>query len=150
VASHDGATLKVTELFSTSHSTANVGLWRLHGCVLDFIHVAEIDESIHLKGCPHTKLYFWPCSVSRVSFILYTIHRCSTFFEHVAKILQWFIKHVNKNKDEKLTKQARISAVISMKKTLFHPVGEISPANRGPRAAPRGESENKSHGNPST
>ena len=49
VVSYDGATLKVTELFSTAHSAANVCVWRLHGCVLDFMHlsamgVAEIAE----------------------------------------------------------------------------------------------------------
>ena len=53
--SYDGATLK-------GHSTANVCLWRLHGCVLDFKHlsamgVAEIAESANLKGCPHTFVY---------------------------------------------------------------------------------------------
>jgi hypothetical protein len=53
------AMLKVTKLFSTGNSTANVCLWRLHGCVLDFIHlsatgVAEITESTNLKGWPHT------------------------------------------------------------------------------------------------
>ena len=42
--------------------TVNVCLWRLHGCVLDFIYlsatdVAEIAESTHLKGCPHTFVY---------------------------------------------------------------------------------------------
>ena len=57
MASYDGATLKVTELFSTGHSTANV--WRLHGCVLDFIHlsatgVAEIAEYTNLMEGPHT------------------------------------------------------------------------------------------------
>ena len=51
--------LKVTEPYSTGHSTANVCLWRLHGCVLNFIHlsaasVAKIAKSTHLKGCPHT------------------------------------------------------------------------------------------------
>jgi hypothetical protein len=40
----------------------NVCLWRLYGCVLDFIHlsaigVAEIAESTNLKGCPHTFVY---------------------------------------------------------------------------------------------
>ena len=59
VASYDGAMLKVTELFSKGHSTANVCLWRLHGCVLNCIHlsatsVAEIAESTHLNWCPHT------------------------------------------------------------------------------------------------
>jgi hypothetical protein len=59
VASYDGATLKVTELFSIGHSTANVCLWRLHGCVLDVIQlsatgVAEIAKSTNLKGCPPT------------------------------------------------------------------------------------------------
>jgi hypothetical protein len=35
----NGAALEVNELFS--HSTANVWLWRLHGCVLDhFIHLS--------------------------------------------------------------------------------------------------------------
>ena len=58
VASYDGGTLKVTGLFSK----ANVCLWRLHGCLLDFIHlsatgVAEIAESTHLKGCPYTFVY---------------------------------------------------------------------------------------------
>ena len=33
-------TLKVTELFSYGHSTANVCHWRLHGCVLYFIHLS--------------------------------------------------------------------------------------------------------------
>ena len=59
---HDSATLKVTELFSTGHSTANGCLWRLHGFVLNFIHlsatgVAEIAESTNLKWCPHTFVY---------------------------------------------------------------------------------------------
>ena len=58
MASYDGAALKVTELFSIGHSTANVCLC-LHGCVLDFIQlsatgVAEIAKSTHLKGCPPT------------------------------------------------------------------------------------------------
>ena len=62
MASYDGATLKVTELFSTGHSTANVCQWRLHGFVLNFIHlsamaVAEIAKSTHLKGCPHSFVY---------------------------------------------------------------------------------------------
>jgi hypothetical protein len=60
VASYDGATLKV---FSTGHSTANVCLWRLHGCQLDFIHVsatgvAEIADSTNLNVCPHTAVHF--------------------------------------------------------------------------------------------
>ena len=41
-ASHDGATLKVAELFSMTHSTANVCLWRLHGCVLDLKHLSAM------------------------------------------------------------------------------------------------------------
>ena len=58
MASDDGATLKVTELFSMAHSTANVCVWRLHGCVLDFIHLLamgmdELAESTNLKSCPH-------------------------------------------------------------------------------------------------
>ena len=61
-ASFDGATLKVTELFSKGHSTANVCRWGLHGCVLDWIHlsetgVAEKTESTNLKWCPHTFVY---------------------------------------------------------------------------------------------
>ena len=44
------------------HSTANVCLWRLHGCVLKFIvlsatGLAEIAESTNLKGCPHSFVY---------------------------------------------------------------------------------------------
>jgi hypothetical protein len=39
--------------------TATVCLWRLHGCLLDFIllsatGVAETAESTQLKGCQHT------------------------------------------------------------------------------------------------
>jgi hypothetical protein len=45
--------------FSMGYSTANVWLWRLHGCVLDFIHqsamgVAEIAESTNWTWCAHT------------------------------------------------------------------------------------------------
>ena len=50
-----------THLNACPHTihTANVCLWRLHGCVLDFIHfsatgVAEIAESTNLKAYPHT------------------------------------------------------------------------------------------------
>ena len=70
--SYDGATLKVTELFSMAHSPANVCLWSLYGCVPDFIHlsimgVAEIAESTNEKGCPHTfgqvvYISAWPIS----------------------------------------------------------------------------------------
>jgi len=42
VASCGGAMLKVTELCSAAHSTANVCLWRLHGCLLDFIHLSAM------------------------------------------------------------------------------------------------------------
>jgi hypothetical protein len=43
-------------------STANVCLWKLHICVHDSITPsatgeAEIAESTHLKGCPHTFVY---------------------------------------------------------------------------------------------
>jgi hypothetical protein len=66
VASYDGATLKVTELFSKGHSTAKVCLWRLHGGVLGVIRLsatggAEIAESIDLKGCPHTFVLYIQC-----------------------------------------------------------------------------------------
>ena len=59
MASYDSATLKVTELFSIGHYTANVCLWRLYGCVLDFINmsamgVAKIAESSNFKRCPHS------------------------------------------------------------------------------------------------
>ena len=58
MASYDGATLKVSELFRMGHSNASVCLWRLHGCVLDFMHlsatdVAQIATSTHFEGCPH-------------------------------------------------------------------------------------------------
>jgi hypothetical protein len=56
--SYDGATLKVTELLSTGQSNVIVCLWRLHGCVLDYIHlsatgVAGIAKYTNLKGCPN-------------------------------------------------------------------------------------------------
>jgi hypothetical protein len=59
VASYNGAMLKVTELLSKGHSIANVCLWRMHCCVLDFIllsatGVAEMAESMNLKWFPHT------------------------------------------------------------------------------------------------
>jgi hypothetical protein len=43
-------------------ATANVCVWRLHVCELDFTHlsatsVAEIAETNNLKGCPHTCVY---------------------------------------------------------------------------------------------
>ena len=52
MASYDGATLKVTGLFSKGQFTANV---------LDFIHlsaigVAELNKSTNLKGCPKVGL----------------------------------------------------------------------------------------------
>ena len=48
-----GPTLKVTEL---------VFLWRLHGCLLNFLHLsatgmAEIAEDTNLKRCLHTFVY---------------------------------------------------------------------------------------------
>jgi hypothetical protein len=51
--------IKVTELFSLGHSTANVCLWIFYGSVLDFIHlpatgVAEIVDATNLKVWPHT------------------------------------------------------------------------------------------------
>ena len=64
MASYDGATLRVPELFSK----ANVCLWRLHGGVLDFIHLsatglAEIAESTNLKGFAFVYiLYITDCS----------------------------------------------------------------------------------------
>ena len=55
----DSATFKVTELFSTTHSMANVCLWSLHDYVLDFIPllaigVAKTPELNSKEGCPHT------------------------------------------------------------------------------------------------
>ena len=46
MASYDSNMVKDTELFSMTHSTASVCLWRLHGCVLDFVAmgVAETPE----------------------------------------------------------------------------------------------------------
>ena len=59
VASYDGATLKVTEQSSMAHSSTSGCLWRLQGCVLDFLHlsamdVAEIVKCTIQKGYPHT------------------------------------------------------------------------------------------------
>ena len=67
--------LKVTELSSVGHSTANVCLWRLHGCVLNFINlsptgVAEITESTTLKGCPHTFIYSLSFQISYSEYML--------------------------------------------------------------------------------
>ena len=61
IASYDDAMLKVTELFRKA-VLLPMFLWRLHGYVLDLIHlsatgVAEIAKSTHLKGCPHTFVY---------------------------------------------------------------------------------------------
>ena len=61
MASYDGATLKVTELFSKAIVTF------VYGCVLNFIYpsalgVAEIAKSTHLWGCPYTFVsivYIW-------------------------------------------------------------------------------------------
>jgi hypothetical protein len=65
VASYDGATLKLTELFSK----ACVCLWRLHDCVLNFIHllatgVAEIAKSTNLST------YIW---IYTVCFFIYFV-----------------------------------------------------------------------------
>lgn len=45
------ATIKVTELFSTTNTRASVYLWRLHGYVLDFMHVLAmgVAETSYLK-----------------------------------------------------------------------------------------------------
>ena len=61
VASYDGATLKVIELFCKA-ILLPVFVYGdcMHGCVLNFIHhsaMAEIAESTHLKGCTHTFVY---------------------------------------------------------------------------------------------
>ena len=75
MASYDGATLKVTKLFRMGHSTANVCLWRLHDCMLDYIHlsatgVAEMAECTNFKGCPHTFVYLvYVCSCVGVFFL---------------------------------------------------------------------------------
>ena len=52
-------TVPLWKSLSFSVRPFNVCLWRLHGGVLNFIHlsatgVAEIAESANLKGCPHT------------------------------------------------------------------------------------------------
>jgi hypothetical protein len=52
---------RVCSFYGLTCSTANVCLYRLHGCVLDFIHLsasglAELAKSTNLKGCPHTFL----------------------------------------------------------------------------------------------
>ena len=56
------ATFQLQVQRSNHHSTANVCLWRLHGCVLNVIHlsatgVAAIAKSTNLKGCTHTFVY---------------------------------------------------------------------------------------------
>jgi hypothetical protein len=70
VASYDGATLKVTELFGKAiDCTANVCRWKLHACVLDFIHlsatcVADIAKSTNWKVSTYFCIYsvFLECS----------------------------------------------------------------------------------------
>ena len=58
------AFLSKTRTFLSDPKLLNgsVCLWRLYGCVLDFIHlsakcVAEIAKSTNLKGCQHTFVY---------------------------------------------------------------------------------------------
>jgi hypothetical protein len=71
-----------------------VCLWRLNGCVLDFIHlsatgVAEIAESTNLKGCPHTFVYivyvlWWVCMLSMLLSFQSPLSRCVS---HISKWL---------------------------------------------------------------
>jgi hypothetical protein len=54
-----------------SSSTANVSLWILHGCVLNFIHLSamgvdEITKSTHFQGGPHT---FWHVVYFLIAFL---------------------------------------------------------------------------------
>jgi hypothetical protein len=61
VSSYDGATLKVTDLFSKA-ILLPIFVWKLHGYVLDVIHlsamgVAEIVKSTNVKVSPHTFVY---------------------------------------------------------------------------------------------
>ena len=56
-------------LSSSVRPTANVCLWRLHGCVLDYIYlsttgVVEIAKATNLMGCPHTCFYIYSVSTS--------------------------------------------------------------------------------------
>lgn len=46
---------KVTTLFSMTHSNATACLWRMHGLLLDFMHLlamgmTETSELIHLEA----------------------------------------------------------------------------------------------------
>jgi hypothetical protein len=57
VASYDGATLKVTELFSKA---ILLSVFVYGDCMATFLSatfVAEIGKSTNLKGCPHTFVY---------------------------------------------------------------------------------------------
>ena len=61
MASYDGATLKVTELFGKAillplfvYGDCMAVCSVLYTCQQ---RVAETDESTHLKGCPHTAVY---------------------------------------------------------------------------------------------
>jgi hypothetical protein len=71
-ASYDSATLKVTELFNKAILLPLFFLRRLHGCVLDFIHLsptgmAEIAKSTHLKACPHTFVYIVYLNINKLT-----------------------------------------------------------------------------------
>ena len=96
MASYDVTMLKVSELFNTSHSTANVCLWRSYGCVLNFIHlsamgVAEIAKSTHLKGCPHT-LDGSPIEcVPAYKYLVIWIDMDLTFKKHVHELVKKLI-----------------------------------------------------------
>ena len=51
VASYDSGMFKVTKLVSTTHSTANVCLWSLHGYVLDLMHLLAVnvaERGVHI------------------------------------------------------------------------------------------------------
>jgi hypothetical protein len=106
MASYDGAMLKVTELFSRAiQSTANVCLWRLHGCMLNFIHmsasgVAEIAKSTNFEG---VSTYF--------AYIVYMGEKCTEhrLMDHqndwfMVSVVYWLLKHQYKRKEKRRNK----------------------------------------------
>jgi hypothetical protein len=94
--------------------TDHVCLWRLHGCVLGFIHlsttgVVELAEFTDLKGCPYTFVYIvyvktepwqaskhpfdsyrqWP-SDNQLSIILFL---SSSNKRRNARVIKWTVTH---------------------------------------------------------
>lgn len=62
MASYDIATFKVNEFFSTTLTDTNVFLWRLHGCVHEFMYLfyMTLKPDLIIRGA---SAYLWPYSI---------------------------------------------------------------------------------------